>query len=570
MVTLKQNSPFLRWFLYVLIGSLLLGAGGYWGYDWLKTFRAQSMMSEAEEMLDAGAKKEAVFKITASHQLQPESVKILKEAAELLSEARRPESLYFWKKLQEKKQLSTAQLKTYAESTLRYGEKAKALSLAERVLEATDQQDPSNHPWAVNLAQLAGKHEKAIKWAQRGLSTSDLTRNDQLHLAKATLQATAPKTYQQGIKNLKKLAKKDDTAGKRARLLLAKETRIPQVTRLDYLKNYSQEPLTSLPAFLEAQSLRINMFPEEKTEIVEETFREAPKYASEDSLNAREKASLGRWLNRHSAHAQVLELIHENDMLDHQDLFAIRMDALAQLNRWDAILDKLSNDANIPISGFTRHLYLFRAHTEIGNEEIAQSHWDRALLPGSDVSKRRFQAGNYAEKLSLYEYARQAYRQLARNPNTAERGYALLMRVARKENSMKNMKALLKQMQEEYPHNKRLQNDVNYYHILEGKSFDQTLQKAFNLYQESPNTMAYRITLAFGLLRSGKNEKAYQLIHFPDLDWSQYYPHWQIVAALTMKMNDKTKQLNSLLENMRSQSLLSEERALLRSAGIEI
>lgn len=555
-----QNPELVRrryWYIgvaSVALLTLVFGTGP--AYRAFKLWRAESLSEQAIAYLEDDAIAEAKERIAAAHQLAPQNRQVLLALARILAELKDPMALSVWNDLAQRGDLDEASRRLYARMAQRFGDSERALKVVRPLVE---RENPKEEDVLLSqeIALAAGRLNFIEQMKERFPGATYESAEAKLNQAQSWLAVGDAEHRDKALTLLRSLGEEAGGVGLRALTLVAANSRMPTEARLEAVNAIILREDVSRELYLEAQSARMDLLPSVREEVIQAVIE---RFATGEM---EELTLLGRWLNRENAHENVLELITPELAHQRKDLFAIRMDALAEMERWEHILNVLTDEVSLPIPDFHRQLYLFRAHMELENPGDAQFRWDTALLPGNDLQQRLEYAGTYAERMGYYDYARRAYSRLSKNPATAIFGYASLMRVSRQLDDVEEIVRLLEEMQETFPHDKAVQNDLNYYRLLLGREVSQSLVSARDLYESKPSMMAYRIHFAFALLRMGHAEKAAILLDISDLNWSQLRNQWQYIKYLTLLSNGEREQARQLAMTLDQDALLSEEKALL-------
>ena len=117
--------------------------------------------------------------------------------------------------------------------------------------------------------------------------------------------------------------------------------------------------------------------------------------------------ALAGWLNKIGRPAKTLEVMPQARASQRRELFLQYLNALAALQRWNDIKDRLISE-RFPIEPTLQHMYLAVAQAHLGSATGATNEWQRALEVAKTPEKLSALA-KYAEQNSVNDIADAAY-----------------------------------------------------------------------------------------------------------------------------------------------------------------
>lgn len=108
-------------------------------------------------------------------------------------------------------------------------------------------------------------------------------------------------------------------------------------------------------------------------------------------------------------------------------------------------------------------------------------------------------------------------------------------------------------------------NNLAYFNFLAERSIEQSITSMEKLVEDYPGIQAYRLTLALGYLKAGSFNKANRTIESGQFDWKDVGQRGQLIYAAVLAANDQRVLAQGLLQNINSEELIPEERALMPS-----
>lgn len=108
-------------------------------------------------------------------------------------------------------------------------------------------------------------------------------------------------------------------------------------------------------------------------------------------------------------------------------------------------------------------------------------------------------------------------------------------------------------------------NNLAYFNFLAERRIEQSITNMEELVEDYPEIQAYRLTLALGHLKAGSFNKANRIIESGDFDWKDVGQRGQLIYAAVLAANDQRVLAQGLLQNIESEELIPEERAIMPS-----
>ena len=260
--------------------------------------------------------------------------------------------------------------------------------------------------------------------------------------------------------------------------------------------------------------------------------------------------------------ARVLELISLPVSLTRQDLFLVRIDALAAQNKWSEIQQILS-DGDAPIQPFYREVFLARATTELGGDRPAKAHWTAALAAASRDPSLLLYLVQYAGKIGSLPVAEKAWRQLAQNPSWALRANVALVPLVEAQGNTRGLRDLMRQLRRLAPNDPAPRHDEAYLDLLLGENIPAAQETAAQLLREHPDRLAYHGTVALGHLRAGDPAAALRQYDRLEFAWNTAPPAAQAIRAAVLLANEQLAPAQAAAASINLSALKPEERDLI-------
>jgi tetratricopeptide (TPR) repeat protein len=271
---------------------------------------------------------------------------------------------------------------------------------------------------------------------------------------------------------------------------------------------------------------------------------------------------IARWLNSHSDSEQVLALVTPEKTAESESLLLARLDALANLKRWDEI-DALLKQSDAAIPSSVIESLRARSTSARGSQSEADVHWERAIaLANKDPLRLRFIA-NFAERTGATEPALRAYESLSRFPDQAQFALRGRERLLAKTGDMAAAKASAERLVAISNDDLNAQAELVHYNLLLFDDVDANAQKAQALVQKAPTRLSFRVTAALGCLRKGDAAAALAQFKGPPIDWQRTPPGWRAVYAAVLLANNRIDEARAMIEKIPLDQLNDAERQLI-------
>lgn len=388
--------------------------------------------------------------------------------------------------------------------------------------------------------QLVEMHPRAENhWFFVELCLSSPRLEDQ-ELARSYLAGIAASNESLALEALRRLSVLGDLTEGENRLL---------ARRMEELAVSREDKLLGLSAKLRMADLR-------STDVA----REAAGLFDLDEKN--ELLLLGRWLNQNGLYEMTLELISDRDALKRKDLFLVRLDALAFLDKWEEIQKSLER-SNVPLMPFLEELFRMRALFQQGQMRRAQVAWEKAVQASSRSAEQLRYLVRYTSRLGMDGFTTDALYAMTELSETRRQGYEGLLKYYEKRQDARAVRDVLIRMERNYPKEAAVRNDLAYYNLLLNENIDQAVSTARELVDENPTYLSHQMTLVLGHLRMGEPEAALERTEALPVDWSTVSQRWRLLIAAVLAQNGRTEIAEKALGSITLSEVLPEEQQLI-------
>lgn len=549
---------FVRRNKYLLVGvtALFVLAAVSVGplYKQIKQHRAQSHSAEALELIEKGDFKAATEKAHSAYHLFPESAEVCRVVARLYGESDPNKAVQFW---QEAYKISgdLVDLEKVAEFALLGGQLEVAndsLLILENELRGNAGILFLRADWFLRNRQV----DRALEVASKIVTLPNPPKESHFFFVQVSQFSDDPHMRQQGLDYLRELTLRKDELGLDSLRNLAQFDKNTLAERQEIMQLLREHPLAEPNDQLVALKLQTELPDADVEEIVAEA---KSHFDLEDPAQLTE---LGRWLNRLRLHHETIKLVSIEQAMKRQDLFLVRVDAMAVMNMWDEIGSVLQ-DKQIPIDTYLRLLFEARVGIETGSTRKADIAWTRAKLSVANEPQKLWFLANYAKRLSLFKEARSVLERLTEIPSSMRKAYEEIIRLEQKQGETRRLRDTFVKMIEVYPNDIAVVNDLAYTNLLLNENIETSFSEASRLVSVNPEYLANRITLALAYYRLEKNENALSILKNVDVDWEQVKVGWRAIYAAILRDGGHETEAQSVLLGIDPSMLLPEEKRLL-------
>src|SRR5947207_345360 len=305
--------------------------------------------------------------------------------------------------------------------------------------------------------------------------------------------------------------------------------------------------------------------------------------------DANDLFALATWLNSKKEFEKTVEAIPLEKALLGRELFLQYLDALGGLERWGEIKQLLEGD-RYPLDPVVQGMYLARCSAQLGEKAAAENNWQRALEAAAGDPGKLITLGDYAEKNGIVDVAQSAFDNAAIQSPKLRLAQQGRLRLAQRSGDTGKIHVVLADMLKIWPNDDAVQNDEGYTRLLlldssseRGARSDQQGEKeseekaqlqppsselqalsalAEKLVERNPRSLPHRTFLALARLKQNRAADALSVYENITVARSALTPSTLAVHAAVLAANGKTEEAKSEVEQIKTDNLLPEERAL--------
>jgi tetratricopeptide (TPR) repeat protein len=557
------SDPNVRKRLYIILGVLagVLLVGGLAAkpaYRWFKEWRALQMVEASAQALRSKDLKTAQEKAESALRLWPNDARVTRQEARVLTLANPAAALPMWNQTW---QLSNdlADLREVINAALTAGNTPVAIEQF-AVLKKADPESPAT--WLLEGKIHFNQHQwpEAAAALKKVLDAGNAPAEVRLLYANAAFNTGDAVLTRESIKQLYLLTERSDQLGLSALRLLSTYPLLNDIDAGQVAEKLKNHPLAGHAEKLQALELESRL-PNTSEESILQSARDLFPPNDPDAINI-----VGLWLMSQKKYSAVLQLIDTKTAQTHKDLFLRRADAMASLGQWQALEKMLSStNPKPPLPEPERLMFDARALMELGERDLARLTWERAFNSVSTEPHKLFDMGVYAARIGLDDLARTAFQKVVKVAELRGPAYEQLVHLEHRARNTQAIYQLLQDMTKAYPDDSLVRSDTLYTGFLLGENGPEQLAAARKLVVESKMPfLAYRVTLALGLLTAGQPADALKV--FSDLapsTWPAGRASWDAVYVGVLRANGQRDEADHIERSINEDNLLPEEKKLL-------
>jgi tetratricopeptide (TPR) repeat protein len=291
-----------------------------------------------------------------------------------------------------------------------------------------------------------------------------------------------------------------------------------------------QHPLANDSSHLRAWELEKRLSKRPAHEIM----LEASHYFKD--LDLARKALGARWLYAQGEAQMALDLANLPDALQNQDLFKVRMDALATLKQWPEANKELTT-GSVPLPEPIVFLYRAEVARALGDSGSCAALWEEARNKAVMDPRMLGYLADYADKTGEWDEAKQGFKQIAQLPGLAPIGYRRLLEIESQHGTDPEIVGTLHDMMAQLPTNDEPKNDWAYLSLILNRDVQDAQAVAVRLVNANPSFLSYRTTLAVSYLSTNQPGRALDLYRNLTIDWPHAPNSYKMVYAVVLAAN---------------------------------
>lgn len=550
-----------RW-LWILASLLaVLAVAGVLAYRPAKqlvtTRRAHELVKEGQAALDSRQWQVSAEKARNALRIAPTDPTAIRLAARLLTLNRQAGALTYWEQLVASGKATIED----RQAQVALAQDLSRLDVAHQALEELlriDAADLSTQELVLGQLGLLGDWRGAAAGARLALKQRPGTPELQFLLGRALLAAGPPESAEEGIEALR-LATSSTNAVRRAAIrALLLQPEISPAELDSYAEQLLSAPDAGLSDRLAAQSVRWNLRPGQRLEIVQAVVSFLPAEPSDEELVA-----VVDWLREHEAGPQAETLIPAAASQGREALFLARVELLADRKAFaeaDSFVAQVRT--NFPADAIACAAALL-AHGKGRSDEVA-THLKLALQSAGPRWPRVQFIANYARRLGLPAIALEAWIRLMDSPQHAIPAASQVLASLPDKSYVNEERQAYRVLARLRPDDAEAQAQNAYLDLLCGENIERAAGTFQQLATKFSNSSNLSVGIALGRLRLNRPEGALASVESQTIDWTRSEPHCQAIYAAVLAANQQLRDARTVAARIPREQLRPQELSLIK------
>jgi tetratricopeptide (TPR) repeat protein len=497
-------------------------------------WRARSLAAEAMASVRAEGWAKARMQVQSAANLRPNDPAVRRARLFVQSSMIDPAALPLWEELRAGTTFTAEEAEAIARVATWYGTDAHY----EQATEALAQAGEPSKAAAMRSARLLrrGNVTKSIEEARVAVAASD-DPEMKLYLARllaarhGPMLANAVGVPPEDAKNIEELyTLVDDLVGtpeaNQAYALVLPLPRVPQ----DKAQKWAAAALSDLsptnPALVPAAEVMIRTGESTMSDLLGQL---SPVFAKAATP---EQAVFAQWLNLQGYWEDSLSLITAEKAIENDQAFLARADALASLQRWDALYSMTATESKAPES--LRLGVRAVAARKLGRNDVAPQLLSDSIRAAAGEG-RLVQALSTAGRAGERDLADDLLIEICADPATAEKSFRVARDRFGRRGQFESMALAYEAAAQASPQAPAIQDYARRLALLEGKAPEP--DKTAAALEAAPDDLSTRLTHSLALLKGGKSREALALFDEVDVFVSQLPPGDQAIVFAIMSAN---------------------------------
>lgn len=489
-----------RWQKFVIQGCALLAVIGalsaYPAWNWLRTWRAEHLLGQAQELVSEGRELEAFFKGQAAYYIDPGSPEVLANLVELARGVRHPNTLAYGRQLLEQGTDSVEVMVTLAEEA----RDQRQLALARAYLGQLERLSP-NHPdlprLRIQFALASKDEETALRLAEAESEKPGVDRRVFEMYASLALNSNDISVRNRAEKKLSEFASDETMRGLVACVaLLQQGIGSAAMDERALTERILANPVSGRDERLFAWHIQLKYRFVTYAEIEEQVRREF----SLDDKNQR--FLFARWLFQNELFAELTKTFPLESDLDDRPLLTLHLLSLLYSGREKDALEILRSSDSVIIPELDRLVLEGRALRELGQEDAFVSTIERAIARAGEG--QFFEAERLLKQLGDQRFLIELYEKYSRIPSTSALCNGYLMLFAYRDGNEETLSKVASRSRiEGFRDIPTAQSLLAYYNGLADLNVSASIREIERLVADYPSVIDFRVALAVNYYRAG-------------------------------------------------------------------
>ena len=490
-----------RWIPVAIFGVVLLVVAAVFtarpAYRHLKNRRAEKLVLQAASQMDAGNYDLAKGPLAAALALAPELPGVIRQSARYSSHFLQTQSLQYWEMLEATGTATETDVREHIDVALNL-QRTDVAGRALLKLRSMSIRQPES--WLLLLRHDAQRADLNVSRTNVRAALNRFPSDPRIVLAAGKLMFQQPESPAEKVRGrdlLWSLAVGTGTEATEAVRLIALNPGTSRDDRSLLLALMKKKPAPSVEERLLTDDIEWALQPDRHPELIRSELE-----SGQSTAGLPDRTRIAGWLSSHGADGEALLLLPAGMARTNLNVLENRLQALANLRRWDEIKAELaSSESNTDPT--LRHTFNALTAAQIGRTDEARAHFANAITAAAGEPRRLFFIAQAAERCGRPDSAVRAWDGLLDSPTFAVKAGQSMLRLLATQDDLPLTARAFRKLLGFDPTNVDLQRDLALTEALIGTRLQENRDALSALLRTKPRDAGLLHAVALTQLRMG-------------------------------------------------------------------
>ena len=551
--------------VFLVLGSialLVVATLPIWGPNSYLAFknRIAKEHTETSKRLELdGNLSSAIERAKAAYKLDPNNLEIARQLGSLLEKKDVTEAIRHYEEICKHPSATRNDKLTLTRLAMRAGKISVAEKQLNTLREFPTGKDLEYHFLVAKSLEAKGQIPKAIQEIRKILSEEETSIHKKARYAfvRLAIRSGNPNLMQEAKDTLNLMSLKEGTDGIEAIRFYFSISGFTATEAFDILRKTYKHPRATLEDKLEAATIYQKTAPNKTEEIISELSNHFDLTGAQPE----QLYSFCMWLGRIQQWEQLMNLITKEKSHLSSKLFTLRLDALANLEKWELVAEETTN-RNVPIENHFRLVFRARALNRIGETNKANEQLEILHAENSNNRETLLNICEYLERTrDIQSLVRLLHDIIENDPLLKSYALRKLLIYERNTATLKQICNWYEALHQEGKNLQQFRGHKAYYDLLANNNISESVLVAKSLYASASHLLEARVLMALAHLRTNDPDSALKVIEAnPQPDWTKGRIGWQMLYTHILKINLQSEKAEKILQTIATAKLTVAER----------